>query len=790
MNKIAATIIVKASDDSEAISLSRALGSINGYVDDIFIELNAPEGVVIDSTMRKIAEQFSKHVFVYKWDNNFVKARNFLMSKVPKKYDWLLWLDSDDIIDSPENIADVAAVMPLDVDGVHILYDYQKDKYGNTVVSHWPCRLVRNNGSYHWKSSFEDGEVAVHETLVPIRESRPAVSNNEFKVVHMANFNHYKDSLQRNIELLEGMAMRQAEKPEGIDPRILFYLGTHYNEAYRFKEAKELLYEYLKLSGWSEERSEAHVYMGKFLKMDNNLFGARTAFLMALGENPNNQSAYLELGRLEAKEQRWQQAVEWFERGVAIKTPITAMVRFNNDFELYTEYAQALANLGGPKLAKALKVATDALNLQPQNPDAVTNRDNLAKLVEHRDALRGVARILRTLKKDGEDSKVVPFLDALPESLVESPMIIEARQEYISPATWYKKSIAIYVGHGPLGTWGPWSLNEGGVGGSEEAVVRLSNELTLLGWKVTVFGTPGSKAGLHGGVLWKHYWEINNKDTFDVLISWRQPAFFDFNWKARKKYLWLHDVMPAEELTPERIKKVDKVIYVSQYHAERVESEHIPQKKKFASGNGINPDDFSKLDSKRIKRDLHRCIYMSANERGLRVLYDIWGDIRKAVPDATLDVYYGWESYDAVNRDNPERMAWKASMQRQAKELDGVTERGRIGQDELNQEIFKAGIFAYPCLFPEVSCITAMKAQAGGAWPVTSNFANLNNVVRFGTVLDMGDFTEEDIDDYKQVLIEALKHPIKEGERKRMMAITRNLYDWKTVASQWDKEMK
>jgi glycosyltransferase involved in cell wall biosynthesis len=353
-------------------------------------------------------------------------------------------------------------------------------------------------------------------------------------------------------------------------------------------------------------------------------------------------------------------------------------------------------------------------------------------------------------------------------------------------------------------------LNEGGTGGSEEAVIRLSRELAEMGWLVTVYGTPGTKAGpdyyrrfstldedlYNGGKgtkrapVWRHYWEFSNKDSFDVLISWRQPALFDFEIKARRKYLWLHDVIPAEELTKDRIDNLTKIIYVSKYHSERKENTHVPKAKKLPSGNGITPDDFTRLDGQ-FERDAKRCIYMSANERGLRILYDIWPDVRKAVPEATLDVYYGWHSFDAVNRDNPERMAWKAHMVARAQELEGVTERGRIGQDELNEEIFKSGVFAYPCTFPEVNCITAQKAMAGGAVPVTSDFAALKNIIKYGEQVPMGKFGHREIEKYKQRLIWWLQHPEEQDRvRRPMMKWARQEFDWKNTAKQWDGEMK
>lgn len=798
--KVALAMIVKGSSDKEAADLANCLGSVNGYVDYIVIQLNARKGQKINPTIRKVAEQFADKVYTYEWKDNFVDARNDAFSKVPEGYDWTMWLDADDKVENPKNIVPSLAVMPEDVNGVYVLYDYQRDEFGNTIVSHWNTRAVRNNNSFSWKSSFDDDEVAVHETLVAKRSGK-AVANNEWKVIHQAKPEHYKESLVRNIELLEGMANRQAQTPNGVDPRILFYLGSHYNEAYRFNEALDLFIEYLKVSGWSEERAEAHIYVGRILKNKGKFAQARNAFLMAMGENPKNPGAYLELGKLESKEERWQQATDWLEKGIAIKRDISPMVRYNYDYELYTNYAQALANLGGKNLPKALKMAQEALKLRPYDEDAKANRDNIQNLVDYRNNLRAVNQLLREIT--GQEGEVIPFLDTLPETLQDSAVVVNARQANMEPYTWPSRSIAIYVGQGPLDIWGPWSLDAGGIGGSEEAVVRLSENLRKLGWQVTIFAMPGKQAGKYQGtnpfvfnaafdvdnsyVEWKQYWEINNNDTFDVLISWRQPGFFDYKWKARKTYLWLHDVVEKDELTHERLANITKVIYVSKYHSDRPESDDVKEVQKLPSGNGIDPSAFEKYDG-RFTRDSHRIIYMSANERGLRILLDIWQDVRDAVPDATLTPYYGWQSFDAVNRDNPERMAWKATMVQRMKELDGVEESVRLGHDELAQEMFKSGIWAYPSFFPEVSCITAMKAQAAGCWPVTSNFAALDSNVRWGDVLDMHDFSAEDIENYKKKLIHRLKNSPTEEQRKDMMQKSREQFDWQTVAEGWDKE--
>lgn len=791
-NTVAVAMIVGAGKDEDAAPLAKCLGSFNGYVDGIYIQLNTPKGVPVSKAVRAVAEQFTKHVFVAEWKEDFVGARNAIFAKVPKKYDWIMWADYDDVISNPKAIKPSATIMPKDVKGVHILYDYQKDEWGNVIVAHWSNRMVRNDGTHTWKSSFDDVGASVHETLVP-KHSVRTVSNDEWKVVHDVKAEHFKDSLIRNIHILEGMALRQQALPGGVDPRILFYLGSHYNEAYRFREAKDYFIKYLQLSGWAEERAEAHVYIGKILEMEDNSAQARNAFLMALGENPENSGAYLGLAKLEAKGFRWEQSASWAKRGMDVKQAYTSMIQYNNDYDLYTTYANACSNLGGKYLKLAQEYAQKAVRLRPEDPNADANFQNIQALIRYRDNLRAVARLLNTLRSDKEDAKILPFLDTLPEQLVDSQLVVQNRMAETPAKVWPKQSIAIYVGPSAMGIWGPLSLDNGGIGGSEEAVVRLSRELVKLGWNVDVFATPPARTSYDSGVHWHQYWEFNPKDTFDVLIGWRNPGFFDIKFKARKKYLWLHDVIEKEELTKARIKNVIKIIYVSKYHSNRPESSDVPSNKRFISGNGITSDDFIQCERKQLRRDNHRCIYMSANERGLRILYEIWPDVRTAVPGATLDIYYGWHSFDAINKDNPERMAWKASMNLKLKELKslGVTDHGRVGQDQIVQEIFKAGIWAYPSFFPEVNCITGQKAMAGGAQPVTSDFAALYDLIpeEYGTKVSMGEFTEQEIGWYRDALIDALKYPMLESKRKEMMMYARQKFDWSSTAKGWAEEM-
>jgi len=802
----------------EAALLDACLTNVGKHVDGLFIDINAPKGKKPAKEVIAVAKKHKANYQETVWEDNFVKARNDNFARVPSDYDFILWLDADDTVENPEKIKEVCAIIQKNIDGLYIKYDYAHDEYGNVTVSHWVARIVRNNNSFAWKSSFADAAVTVHETLNE-RRKVGKVMNDEFWVKHNTTDERMDASLDRNITLLEGMLNSY---PENVapDPRVLYYLATHYVDANKLLEAKDLFEYYLTLSGWAEERSQAWVYLGMIYQAMQDKDKARGCYLHGIAENPNDPNPYVELGELEISDGLFDKAVRWLDMAVSKKLDPTSSVQrpMDSTYRAYKLLSQAHVNIGGKSLQKAQKWLTEAKKLRPFDPELEDAQEILDQLVEVRNLTKATNTLLNKLRTDKETDKVVAFTDSLPTVLQENPLVVSARNYYRKPVTHPAKSIAILCGWGPLGNWGPSGL-EKGIGGSEEAVIRISRELATLGYNVTVYGTPGEEAGPDWYVdrssnnfalyaanpdvkrqsvpIYKHYWEFSRKDTFDIFISWRNPEIFDEPINARKSYLWLHDVMDKEEFIDERLNNLDGIIFVSQYHRDLYPD--IPENKCFVSGNGISPEDFEELDGK-FERDPHRIIYMSSHVRGLELVYRVWDDVKKEVPDATLDIYYGWGSYDAVNRSNPERMGWKEKMLKYEQELDGVTDHGKIGHTQIVEEIMKSGVWAYPCPFPEVYCISAVKAQAGGAVPVSSNFAALDETVQHGAKLAMkaqdektpvGQWDKNELEEFKNELIRVLKDTkYQEKVRPDMMKWARTEMSWKNTATKWIKELE
>jgi tetratricopeptide (TPR) repeat protein len=774
MNKVAAILIVKGTDD-EAPLLEQCLKSVSKHVDGIFLNVNHKHGVEPSQAVLDVARAYTDNVIVTEWHDNFAEARNANLAQVPEDFEWVIWLDTDDSVDHPEKIKPVIE-QSSNFDCVYVDYLYDRDEEDNPLTVHMVGRLFKNNGSQQWKGR-------IHETLIETRATSQGATK-DFTIIHNADGDRRDRSLQRNIKLLEKQLKDEAKEP---DPRTFYYLAGTYMDAGDHESAKELFNDYLKLSGWDQERAAAHTKLGRIYFGAGDRANAKNHFMQAIGEDPDDPEPRVEMGSLEVDLKQYSKAVNWLEGVTKMKRTMSTLERnpMSYTFRTYLLLADAYLNMGGPHLKKAAEYARKARKYKKQNKDVVEYTTMIEKLYEDKNELEDYVRKYRDLKEAGKKVAAQKVLDSIPDHLADNVVVSALRKENDS-FKWPKKSIAIMTGDTAIDAWGPWSLKEG-IGGSEEAVIRLSRQLSKLGWKVVVFGKPGSTTGLdEDGVMWRNYWDCNLDDEFDVFVAWRAPFIFEKKIKARKSYLWLHDVMEPGEFTPERIANFTKCIVLSNYHRDLFPM--IPDEKILLSANGIDPEEFAALDGK-IERKPHKLVYTSSHVRGLAYLYDIWPEIKKAVPDATLDVYYGRGSYDAVHKGNPERMKWMDDMSAKAKALDGVTDHGKASQQKVMEEFFSAAIWAYPCPFPEIYCITAIKAQAAGAVPVTSKTAALDETVQFGVKQDFKEFDDADLNTYKVNLIQALKDQKSlERQRPKMMEWARNK-SWKAVADQWSEEM-
>lgn len=316
----------------------------------------------------------------------------------------------------------------------------------------------------------------------------------------------------------------------------------------------------------------------------------------------------------------------------------------------------------------------------------------------------------------------------------------------------------------------PWAdpLVATGIGGSEECVILLSRELAARGHDVWVYNNCADYTGVYHGVTYRPYqdFEFRSRNE-DVLVAWR-------NWylligsKARHKWLWCHDI-PAgchcpcyEEIVREdsAFNHIDKFILLNNYH--RSVYSHIPDDKIHVIPIGVDTRFYESGPD--IQREPGRVLYFSHPNRGLDRLREVWPQVRREVPNATLASFW-WE---------PEH--WRSPVP----EL-GILPMQKLGHAEIAEECFKADIFGYPSVFaPEISPATTIKAQMGGAYPVVVIQGGMCDTVQFGIRTTQDQFAGE--------LIGALRRSAAgdlEMERLKMHQWALDTYSWASVAKRW-----
>jgi tetratricopeptide (TPR) repeat protein len=353
----------------------------------------------------------------------------------------------------------------------------------------------------------------------------------------------------------------------------------------------------------------------------------------------------------------------------------------------------------------------------------------------------------------------------------------------------YKGSVVI-VGLGNIfGDWDPSSIKTG-LPGSEEAIVYGARALADLGYRVVVYSLPPPKSIYSLKLSNPEYRRIEtlnndmilNKEHYDVAFIWRQyniQHYTDYNL-ADKYLLWLHDLCYGRNVF-QTIPPKTEILWLSEFHR----SSFLPsnpilnQSNNYRKtyGNGIVPRQFLPFNT--IRENKYSCIYSSNYARGLKILLDIWIEIKTKYPESTLDIYYGWQTWGTISPQEEEQLKVKV---KQLEKYD-VREHGQIGHEELAEKMKQTSFWTYPCTFEETFCITGIKAQAAGCIPVIVESAALLETVKYG-------YKTNDVNNYKQLLFDAFGKvdDWTANKREEMSKWAIENHSWKNVATKWIQE--
>lgn len=212
------------------------------------------------------------------------------------------------------------------------------------------------------------------------------------------------------------------------------------------------------------------------------------------------------------------------------------------------------------------------------------------------------------------------------------------------------------------------------------------------------------------------------KELFkDTNIIFNRPELYESYIAQGKNIFYLHDLpndrMYKKFFESEIINKFSHFVFNSDYQKEEFcKKFNFKEKRISVIKNSINPIEIKqkKYDGKVI------LIYHTTPHRGLELLAHCFPKILAENDKVYLKVFsslkiYGWDDKDKVF--NP--------LYKKLKDMKNVEYSPNVSNEKIRTELINAHIFAYPNIWPESSCISAIEAMSAKNLLVLPNLAAL-----------------------------------------------------------------
>ena len=290
-----------------------------------------------------------------------------------------------------------------------------------------------------------------------------------------------------------------------------------------------------------------------------------------------------------------------------------------------------------------------------------------------------------------------------------------------------KRRYFIYVPGIPF-TWA--TLSTQSLGGSESAGAYLARELVRRGHEVIIF-TEDRVGGSFDGVQYVPIGPRTERDPFgenferaagaiphDVLIMQRVQGAFTRPYMSKVRLWWAHDL--GQRRAAPNIRAgwwaCHGVLAVSAWHAAQlVDAYQLPTEFVRVLPNAVDQELFTAEPD--VDRKLRRklMVYSSRPERGLEHLVNEGGIMERLVASPQNGPSLAVCGYDNVV---PHMRGLYQHLWARCRALPNVMLLGALSKPQLARVWRGAWLHVYPTIgaerFEEVSCITAMEAQASG----------------------------------------------------------------------------
>lgn len=252
-----------------------------------------------------------------------------------------------------------------------------------------------------------------------------------------------------------------------------------------------------------------------------------------------------------------------------------------------------------------------------------------------------------------------------------------------------------------------------------------------------------------------------------------------------KKMLVFHDLpndpMYSKLADKEFQNQFDKFVFVSNWQQQYFHLMHgIPYSKSTVIRNMIDPFPIRKdFPTKKIN-----IIYHTTPHRGLEILIPVFIKLQEVFKNKiNLDVYSSFEIYGWRERDEKYKDLFEV-----AKRTPGINYYGFQSNEVIREKLKDSHIFAYPCIWPETSCLAAIEAMAAGCFVVHPNYGALSETCAY---MGLSYPWSEDRNDHAQKFYNHMRYlintlfDIKSVENVAQQHIINSAYNCNDISKIW-----
>lgn len=287
----------------------------------------------------EICKKYAVKTFVYPWNNDFSKAKNFAITQASG--DWILFLDADERIPKAKLLDLIRELPKLSAQAYRLELLSTRDEHWksdtlNLESVQWHVRLFRNQTNYRYRHS-------IHENIVESLEEAGA------QILDLANTQifhlGYMDELIASKTIRNIPLIKAAFEQDPTDPRNLIYMAKcHRDNPTLFWNYLENAYKNRSRGYLMDVCEEAFQFILDHEDHDNYKIWENRI----LSLEPNHPSPNLFKARIEYKNHKLEVAKEYYEK---VEQNLRFFLHGNYHGEVYVRLALLNAMRSKPNLA-------------------------------------------------------------------------------------------------------------------------------------------------------------------------------------------------------------------------------------------------------------------------------------------------------------------------------------------------------------------------------------------------------------------------------------------------------